>query len=59
MDEPTAWDLYFSGVVAFACHPGFQREGTEKPTIEQCANIADQMLAERRRRWDGLQQPQQ
>ena len=54
MNEYTAWVMYFSGLVAFAQHPGNQREGTRAPTIPECADIADAMLEETRKRWRGL-----
>ena len=48
--EMTVWDLYFAGLVAMTLHPGFNREGTVKPTIEDCAETADQMITERNKR---------
>ncbi len=48
MDDKTAWDIYFAGLVAMTIHPGFQRPDTVKPTLEQCAEMADQMLKYRR-----------
>ena len=41
------FDIYFSSLVAFTLHPGYEREGTERPTIKQCAELAQQMLEER------------
>ena len=49
-DAVTVWDAYFAGIVALACHPGYERENTTRPTIEECALIADEMLEERNKR---------
>lgn len=44
------WDLYFASLVSFTAHPGYLREGTHKPTIEECAAMADAMVDERNKR---------
>lgn len=44
MDNNTAWDIYFSTAVGWTLHPGYQREGSQILTIEDCAEIADEML---------------
>ena len=44
------WDLYFASIVGFTAHPGYEREGTKKPTVAEAAAIADQMMAERNKR---------
>lgn len=36
------WSMYYSGVVSFQYHPG----NKEKLSLEQCADIADEMLAQ-------------
>lgn len=41
------WDIYFSSLVAFTLHPGYQREGTHVPTISECAELASLMVEER------------
>ena len=46
----TVWDVYFAGLVSMTIHPGFNREGTEKPTLEECADMADKMMLERDKR---------
>lgn len=49
-DERAAWDSYFAEVTGWTHHPGYYRENATKPTLAECAKIADEMLAERRRR---------
>jgi hypothetical protein len=44
------WDLYFSALCSWLLHPGYNREGTERPTIVDCADIADAMLEVRNAR---------
>ena len=49
-EEKAAWDDYFSTITGWTFHPGYYRENATKPTLEECASIADEMLAIRRRR---------
>ncbi len=49
MDDKMAWDMYFAGLVSMTLHPGFNKPNTPKPTIEECAEIADEMLKYRPR----------
>lgn len=44
------WDLYFSSLCAWRMHPGYQREGTIVPSLEECAELADEMVALKNRR---------
>ncbi len=44
MDEKMAWDIYYAAIVSMTLHPGYTREGTAKPSLENCAELADQML---------------
>ena len=50
-----AWDCYFSGVMSISLHPGAGIDKgygkAEQRTIEECAKIADKMLAERDKRF--------
>lgn len=54
-EEQAAWDNYFAEVTGWTHHPGYYRENATKPTLEECADIADQMLAIRRKRAGGDQ----
>jgi len=52
--ELLAWDMYFSGLVAFQLHPG-NHQDPAKIDVQPYALLADRMLLERRRRaeWHG------
>ncbi len=54
MDEKMAWDLYFCGVAGWRYHPGYTRSPETRNSIQECAEQADKMLAERRKRWAGV-----
>ena len=49
-EERKAWDTYFSALVGWSMHPGYYRENAEKPSLEECAHIADKMVIIRRTR---------
>lgn len=54
MNDPTrviAWDMYFASVNSMSFHPGATRDGAVPPSVRECAEIADQMLAERDKRF--------
>lgn len=46
-----AWDTYFCGVMTMNRHPGTTRDQAVRLTIPECAEIADEMLKERDKRF--------
>jgi hypothetical protein len=50
-DEKAAWDIYFAEVVGWTFHPGYFRENATKPSLIECAHIADEMVFARRERF--------
>ncbi len=47
MDEKTAWDIYFAGVVAMQYHPGYTVE--KKLSLLECAEVANSMVEQRKK----------
>jgi hypothetical protein len=45
------WDLYFASIIGMNLHPGNNRDNATKMTLKECGDLADQMLAERERRF--------
>lgn len=49
--EQNLWDLYYSGVVGWALHPGYLKDdGRHRMTLEECADLVDEMIKIRRQR---------
>ena len=48
--KQVSWDVFFASVVSITLHPGYTKEGMVKPTIEDCAKMADAMMLEREKR---------
>lgn len=45
MDDRFVFDVYFSNVVAMSMmHPGAGAKDHKKPTLDECANIAIEMI---------------
>jgi len=49
--EEQAFMLYFGTLVGWTLHPGYLKPGSERLTLEQCAILADAMVAETAKRY--------
>lgn len=49
-EEQRVWDDFFCTIVGWTQHPGYYRENATKPNLEECADIADEMMSIRYRR---------
>lgn len=46
------WAMFFSAIAGWRYHPGAGTRGHEPLSLEQCADVADQMLELARKRED-------
>lgn len=49
----SAWDMYASAALSMSMHPGTTRDKAVPRTMQEIANIADALLAERDKRTHG------
>lgn len=50
------FDLYFASVVAMTLHPGFNKPDTHKPTLDELAELVEEMIKVRNRCLSSQQQ---
>jgi len=46
------WDIYFASLAGWLLHPGYLRPDAQPPTLEEIADICDQMEQLRNARMD-------
>jgi len=44
VDNKTLFAIYFAGLAAMTIHPGFNKPDTPKPTLDELADLAMQMV---------------
>jgi hypothetical protein len=49
-NEQAVWDDFYGTLVGWTYHPGYYRENATKPTLHDCAEMADEMMIIRRER---------
>jgi len=42
--DMNVWDMYFTGLVSMALHPGYLRENANKKELNELADLATKML---------------
>jgi hypothetical protein len=42
--ELDVFDMYFASLVSMAMHPGYNRDNVTQPTMEECAEQAQEMI---------------
>jgi hypothetical protein len=42
--ELDVFDMYFASLVSMAKHPGYNRDNVTQPTMEECAEQAQEMI---------------
>lgn len=52
-EEVEFWSTAFTELVGWLYHPGYNREGTPKPSLEEIADTVDDMVMVRRQRLTG------
>lgn len=54
------WDIYFATLVSFTLHPGYLKDEDRRPSLAECARMADQMYELRSiRQWHSDPSPPQ
>jgi len=48
MDDIATWDIYFQCIVGWQQHPGTRKENCEPLTLEECAELTNEMMRVRR-----------
>ena len=38
------WEIYFASLVAMTLHPGYTRPETPRPSLDELAELADEMM---------------
>lgn len=54
MDDQAVWDLYYMQLCGWLYHPGYLRDPDKRPTLEQAAELATEMLKVRQAQWQQL-----
>lgn len=45
------WDVYFASLCGWMLHPGYLRDEESRPSVEEIASIADEMMEARANRF--------